>query len=402
MLDYLTKMCIETEERQQALLEILNKKNQFSYDTIKEAVESLKNFPDGLSELKIIIDIVKSHRECFGQAKTKDISEFLNISYLRTEDKIDLIAYLAQNLFHRKKGQELGELPLEEALVNQAQKDEMSGYFKKFNIIEEVSFKNKDFDYIFIFGAGRPTIINRLEFLKQTISKHNLQPDNKKIFILTGDRELSLTVDIKVDKDEKEVQSYFVDLAKENNIPVNAEHNFTEQKSGNSTKTVLNYTGDERLNEVMMIKKEFKRIFSDREDILEKASYMCAGKQLDGSRPNTKTTVQKAFQTLKDKDCNKELKILAVSNQPHLLRQELMLFSVFKEMKLSNEGFSLDVCTIGSELENEREVLKLESAFSSLIFEYRNYFYCKHEVEKIREDKDISFACRSQKQAFSR
>lgn len=260
----------------------------------------------------------------------KLLSTEIDSEYFTEEDLQDLI------LFMRQKNNQ--EMVIDDKYYNKYIKN-----LKTLGLIDEIPLKkNNEYDYIWILGGTRSMMENRMQYFKKLIDKKKLS--NKPVIIfLAGNREVYLEMDSIKEATVEENKSYFIEVAKKNNIIFNVEKPFVKYSENDviphgreKDRTYLNTIG-RKLTETVVGEDIYEQIFG------EKCKNVSDEIIVSGSRPTTKTT---AIYTMKmmlspnfsDKLKNKPVNILLISNNFYILRQLQDIKNVIKELFLSSQN----------------------------------------------------------------
>ena len=327
--------------------------NMMQYDANNKKTEIWKKEPQ-ITFANVVKSLQKSgsNQENPEKFNAKELlNSFMNEDeFFSKQNVADMILYLSQNAFDRKKGQERNEL--EKKPWSDIHQELYSQNAKILGMIEERTPLQKKYDETWIQGASRLRITTRMQSAKE-YQKNGI--DLGQVRLLTGERELWAEIDKLPNESIDICKEFLLKLATTNNIKLDG---FEERVVAGSSRTYPKYAEGEtkKLTETLMAKAIYKETFGSEiaeDQVIDSKAYPSE------SRPTTTKaavdiTREKLLQRIRNQEFTETPLIMIVSNQPYADRQTLSTErAALEEMRknvfnteISFEGVG-DSCEVG-------------------------------------------------------
>ncbi len=290
---------------------------------------------------------------------------------LPAEDAVAWIVFTSQNAFGRKVGEERDVLA-NNAVTNR-HSEKLLQALEEFGLVNEIPPKLEQYTEVWIMGAASSRLEKHIEYYK------NLKIENVgEIKLLAGERPLSPELDEK---------NLMVQLAKDNDIPFNQQQPFIQTQG----KLYFNYEppNGRKLTETLMAQYFNHTLLSGKAIVIDTKSE-------NNIRPTTESTARDATKALREKINNGEyteqkiIYVLAVSNQPHIKRQEVIVQSevdkLLNDNGLDTEGYKINIDGCGSKADTSSKNLRnIMSEQAALIAEQSKPILAQPKHKKIQE-----------------
>lgn len=310
---------ISTHDVQKAFLENLHIAGYFNEDSIAQAVHFIRrqnhNNHDSFEKIMEILAVCgasEKHPQKFNANILFDNFSHHG-SFLSEIDLKNIIVFLARKAFGRAPGQERSEL--QRQLWAEVYGHNYLENAEKLGLILQEKPPEKKYDETWIQGSAYHNMRDRVLYAK---SLQDEGYDLGFIRLLSGERELWLEID-------RISEEQLILLAKKNNIKVVG---FEKRQVNHHLRTYLKYGEGERrkVTEGMAAREIYSEVFNVEinDDLVIDAKIHDNASRVTTASVTADLVNQKfAAKILNNQFLEKEIKILIVTNQPHVERQTL-------------------------------------------------------------------------------
>lgn len=355
---------VSAHDVQKAFLENLHIAGYFNEASILEAVNFIRR--QNHSNHDSFEKIMEILANCGASAKHPQkfnanilFDNFSNHgSFLSEIDLKNIIIFLARKAFGRLAGQERSEL--QKHLWGEIYGHSYLENAEKLGLILEEKPPEKKYDETWIQGSAYCNMRDRVLYTKKLRDEGY---DLGFIRLLSGERELWLEID-SISKEK------LLELAQKNNINVVG---FEERLVNNCARTYPKYGAGEvrKVTEGMAAKEIYREIFNveiNDELVIDAKIYDNSSRVTTASVTADLVSKKFAPKILENQFLEKEIKILIVTNQPHVERQTLTnQRAVMNELKKLNIKKKIIFHGCGSK--SISSIAEIHSEFGALVSE---------------------------------